>query len=69
MKNEDSKTEQPCTIQNVICNLCEGKGWVVKIEANCCGNYKDYGCCGIPEPIQVQVECECDRGFVPLDCI
>ena len=56
-------------IGGVICSLCDGQGWVVEIEANCCGNYKDYGCCGIPEPIQVQVECKCDRGFVTQDCI
>ena len=56
-------------IVGVICSLCDGQGWVVEVEANCCGSYKDYGCCGVPEPIQVQVKCKCDRGFVPLDCI
>jgi len=46
-----------------ICGNCDGFGYTIEIEAICCGNYKDYGCCGIPEPIQVQVECSCDKGF------
>jgi len=63
---EDNKnTEKQCDIHGVMCSVCEGHGWTIEIEANCCGNYKDYGCCGVPEPVQVQVECKCDRGFVP----
>jgi hypothetical protein len=27
-------------------------------ETVCCSNYKEYGCCGVPNPVQVQVECK-----------
>ena len=62
--NKQAETKQ-CTIPSVMCSVCEGQGWTIEIEANCCGNYREYGCCGVPEPIQVQVECKCDKGCVP----
>ncbi len=48
----------------VICSACGGYGYTIEIEAECCGNYKEYGCCGVPNPVQVQVECKCDKGYV-----
>lgn len=55
------------TANENICPHCEGYGYTIEVEAQCCGNYKEYGCCGVPEPVQVQVECKCDRGYIPLE--
>lgn len=43
---------------NYKCNICEDLGYTIEIEATCCHERQDY-CCGIPIPIQVQVECIC----------
>lgn len=51
--------------ESIICPICDGHGYTVEVQAQCCGNYKEYGCCGIPNPIQVQVECKCDKGNIP----
>ena len=57
------ETEQ-MNVGGGICSACGGYGYTIEIEAECCGNYKKYGCCGVPNPVQVQVECKCDRGYV-----
>jgi hypothetical protein len=49
---------------DVICSACGGYGYTIEVEAECCGNYKEYGCCGVPNPVQVQVQCKCDNGYV-----
>jgi hypothetical protein len=49
---------------DVICSACGGYGYTIEVEAECCGNYKKYGCCGVPNPVQVQVQCKCDNGYV-----
>ncbi len=60
-----NKAESPALQQGaVICSACGGYGYTIEIEAECCGNYKEYGCCGVPNPVQVQVECKCDKGYV-----
>jgi hypothetical protein len=48
----------------VICSACGGYGYTIEAEPECCGNYKEHGCCGIPNPVQVQVKCKCDNGYV-----
>ena len=57
--NEELRKED-----DVICPVCGGYGYTIEIEAECCGNYKEYECCGIPNPVQVQVQCKCDNGYV-----
>jgi len=57
------ETEQ-MNVGGVICSACGGYGYTIEIEAECCGNYKKYGCCGVPNPVQVQVQCKCDNGYV-----
>lgn len=42
-----------------FCDYCMDTGYTIEVEAECCGNYKEYGCCGIPIPAQVQVQCKC----------
>jgi len=37
-------------IIEVPCPACDGDGF--NIVADCCGNYKSYGCCGIPKPVR-----------------
>ena len=64
-----SDTKKNGDIASVICSLCDGQGWTIEIEAECCGDYREYGCCGVPNPVQVQVECKCDKGFVPQGSI
>jgi len=60
-----NEPQDPAFLQAaVICSACGGYGYTIEIEAECCGNYKEYGCCGVPNPVQVQVECKCDRGYV-----
>lgn len=50
----------------VICEACGGHGYNIEVVAECCGNYKDYGCCGIPNQAQIQVKCgNCDNGYLP----
>jgi hypothetical protein len=48
----------------VLCNICNGQGWVFEIETRCCGNYESHDCCQVPVPVQVQVECKCDKGMI-----
>ena len=67
--DSEPKVEVTTSIPNngntdVICSACGGYGYTIEIEAECCGNYKHYGCCGVPNPVQVQVECKCDNGYV-----
>jgi len=45
------------------CKNCGGCGYTIEVEAECCRNFTDYGCCGIPDPIQVQVKCNCEYTF------
>jgi hypothetical protein len=47
------------TKKKEVCELCDGEGYLIEVEAECCLNYTQYGCCGIPSPIQVQVPCKC----------
>ena len=49
---------------NDVCPICGGYGYTIEIEAECCGDFKDFGCCGVPNPIQVQAECKCDNGKI-----
>lgn len=65
IKDEDLMSSPTCGKPTVICSVCGGYGYTIEIEAECCGNYKEYGCCGVPNPVEVQVECKCDKGFVP----
>ena len=58
------KETKPSCLGAVICSACGGYGYTIEIEAECCGNYKEYGCCGVPNPVQVQVQCKCDNGYV-----
>jgi hypothetical protein len=66
LENENiNESQNPAFLVGaIICSACGGYGYTIEIEANCCGNYKEYGCCGVPNPVQVQVECKCDRGYV-----
>ena len=57
IKNEDFLED------HIICNVCGGYGYTIEIEAQCCGNEESV-CCGIPTPVQVQVECRCDKGYI-----
>lgn len=50
--------EQPT---ETICSICGDSGYTIDVEAECCGNYKSYGCCGVPNPVQVQVQCNCSN--------
>ena len=56
-----------------ICPHCEGNGYTIEIEGQCCWNtdyIQEYGCCcGIPDPIQVQVPCNCVNGFIPQNTL
>jgi len=53
-----------------ICKNCEGNGYTIEIESECCMNCNiDGSCCNIPKQIQVQVQCECiskESGAVEL---
>ena len=42
-----------------ICENCNGDGYTIEVEAECCMQRNDY-CCGIPNPIQVQKGCYCN---------
>lgn len=66
LKNENfNEPQKPqLNIGAFICIACGGYGYTIEIESECCGNYKEYGCCGVPNPVQVQVQCKCDNGFV-----
>jgi hypothetical protein len=66
MENENSNNQETAQlgIGAAICSACGGYGYTIEVEAECCGNYKEYGCCGVPNPVQVQVECKCDKGYV-----
>ena len=49
-----------------ICPNCEGNGYTIEVEAQCCGNLSVFGeCCNNPDAVQVQVACSCDMGYVP----
>lgn len=52
--------------ENDTCEICKGDGYTIEVEAECCWNtgyIEEYGgCCGIPNPIQVQKECKCNKG-------
>jgi hypothetical protein len=50
---------------SIICSRCDGQGWIPQVGAKCCNNYNEGRCCGGFNPELVQVECNCDRGFVP----
>lgn len=41
-----------------ICKNCDGYGYTIEVEAECCRR-SNYECCGIPNPIQVQKQCYC----------
>ena len=41
-----------------ICENCNGDGYTIEIEAECCRR-SEYECCGIPDPVQVQKQCYC----------
>jgi hypothetical protein len=58
MANENiNEAESPALLVGaVICSACGGYGYTIEVKAECCGNYKEYGCCGVPNPVQVQVE-------------
>lgn len=43
-----------------ICQKCNGDGYTVEVEAECCRQRNDY-CCGIPIPIQIQRGCYCNN--------
>lgn len=52
---------------NVICSLCEGQGYTIEVQAECCGNISENGyCCNMPSPTQVQKQCYCDGGNLPI---
>ena len=61
---ESAQLSYEISTQMKICKFCGGCGYTIEVEAECCGNYKDYGCCGIPNPIQVQVKCKCGNGYI-----
>ena len=63
-ENVNEPPKPQLNIGVVICSACGGYGYTIEIEAECCGNYKEYGCCGVPNPVQVQVQCKCDNGYV-----
>lgn len=44
---------------NSVCERCNGAGYTVEVEPECCGNYEPNGCCNNPHPKQVQAICEC----------
>lgn len=48
------------------CHICGGDGYTIEVEATCCMRQGNE-CCGIPDPIQVQRECFCDKGIIPFD--
>jgi hypothetical protein len=50
----------------VVCSLCDGNGYTIEVEAECCRNFNDYGCCGVPDPVQVQKQCYCSGGELPI---
>ena len=50
----------------VMCSLCDGNGYTIEVEAECCRNFNDYGCCGVPDPVQVQKQCYCSGGELPI---
>jgi hypothetical protein len=41
-----------------ICENCNGDGYTIEVEAECCRR-SDYQCCGIPVPVEVQKQCYC----------
>lgn len=43
------------------CNICNGNGYTIEIEAECCGNLQEGYCCGVPDAIQVQRRCLCNQ--------
>ena len=48
------------------CNNCGGAGFTMEIEPVCCGNYKEYGCCGHPNPEWEQTQCNCTLIYTSL---
>lgn len=53
------------TEEKQVCELCNGEGYLIEVEAECCLNYNQYGCCGIPNSVQVQVPCKCYYNIEP----
>lgn len=51
------------TEEEKVCPDCKGDGIVigVRIEARCCMNFKEGGCCNYPEPEQVPYPEPCER--------
>ena len=41
-----------------ICENCNGDGYTIEVEAECCRR-SNYECCGCPDPVQVQKQCYC----------
>ncbi len=59
-------------MKTIVCPNCDGHGYTIEIEAECCWNadyIERYGsCCGVPNPIQVQKECRlCDYGTIEVE--
>jgi len=49
----------------VTCPYCNGDGFTIEVEAECCNCPTDRGeCCNVPNPIQVQKQCCCENGKV-----
>ncbi|WP_296683530.1 hypothetical protein [Flavobacterium sp.] len=46
--------------EKFVCQHCGGNGYTVEVEAECCRQRSDY-CCGIPNPVQVQIGCYCNN--------
>jgi len=52
---------------NNKCNICNGNGFTIEVEAECCNCPTDIGeCCNVPNPIQVQKQCCCVDGKLPI---
>jgi hypothetical protein len=50
----------PTSDNNVVCPKCQGNGYTIEVEAECCFRPNENGtCCGNPDPVQVQVKCQC----------
>ena len=52
----------------IECDNCHGDGYTIEVEAECCLDFREYGCCGVPNPVQVQVEChKCQNGIIEIE--
>jgi hypothetical protein len=51
---------------DVMCSLCNDKGFTIEVEAECCRNFDGTVCCNMPDPLQVQKQCYCSGGELPI---